>query len=100
MLFLFNIIKILAIAIPLLVAVAYLTLVERKILGAMQKRKGPNIVGIFGLLQPLGDGVKLLFKETITPSTANKKIFIFSPILTFTLSILSWAVVPLERGIV
>nr|AFZ64045.1 NADH dehydrogenase subunit 1 [Phalansterium sp. PJK-2012] len=94
------ILKVLGVAVPLLIAVAYLTLAERKILGAMQKRKGPNVVGFFGLLQPLADGVKLLLKESVLPSNANKGMFIFAPVLTFSLAILGWAVIPFNFGLV
>lgn len=80
--------KILIIILPLLISVAYFTLAERKILGAMQRRKGPNVVGMFGLLQPLSDGFKLLVKEAIIPSNSANFLFIFSPILTFLISLL------------
>ncbi|MEQ8397184.1 NADH-quinone oxidoreductase subunit NuoH [Thalassobaculum sp.] len=86
--------QILAIVVPLLVAVAYLTFFERKVIAAMQLRKGPNVVGPFGLLQPLADGVKLLAKETILPSGANKIVFLLAPMLTFILSLIAWAVIP------
>nr|AGH24331.1 NADH dehydrogenase subunit 1 [Reclinomonas americana ATCC 50283] len=92
--------KILGLVLPLLIAVAYLTLTERKVIAAMQQRKGPNVVGIFGLLQPLADGLKLLLKETIIPSRANTAIFILAPILTFMLSLVSWAVIPIDDGMV
>lgn len=91
------IIKILIIIVPLLLSIAYFTLAERKIMGSMQRRRGPNVVGIFGLLQPLSDGLKLLIKETILPSSANKIIFIIAPIITFVLSLMGWAVIPFNE---
>nr|YP_009092458.1 NADH dehydrogenase subunit 1 [Gloeochaete wittrockiana]AIM52044.1 NADH dehydrogenase subunit 1 [Gloeochaete wittrockiana] len=94
------ILGILGIVVPLLIGVAYLTLAERKVMASMQQRKGPNIVGIFGLLQPLADGLKLLLKETILPNNANLFIFIFAPILTFMLSLMGWAVIPFDEGVV
>lgn len=86
--------KILIIVLPLLIAVAYLTLAERKTLASMQLRKGPNVVGVYGLLQPLADGVKLFSKETILPTHSNLPIFIIAPILGLFLALLSWAVIP------
>ena len=76
------------ITLPLLLAVAYLTLLERKVIGSMQRRRGPNVVGHSGLLQPLADGLKLLLKETVLPSSANSSISILAPIITFMLSLL------------
>lgn len=95
-----TIVKMLLIIIPLLLAVAFLTLAERKVLGAMQRRKGPNVVGPLGLLQPLADGLKLLVKEIVLPSAANKIIFIVAPLLTFLLSLVGWAVIPLAESVV
>jgi NADH-quinone oxidoreductase subunit H len=92
--------KILIIIVPLLIAIAFLTLVERKILSSIQVRKGPNIVGVYGILQALADGLKLLLKETILPNRANLIIFIIAPIITFTLSLLGWAVIPFDNNLV
>ena len=95
-----TLLKTLTIIIPLLIAIAYMTLAERKIMASMQRRKGPNIVGLFGLLQPFADGLKLFIKETILPSNANIIIFILAPILTFLLSLISWCVIPIGEGMV
>jgi NADH-quinone oxidoreductase subunit H len=97
MIYLEIIIKILIIVVPLLISVAYFTLAERKILGAIQRRRGPNVVGVYGLLQPLSDGFKLLVKETVLPSNANQFIFILSPMLTFTISLMGWAIIPYNK---
>ena len=92
--------EVIAIVVPLLIAVAYLTYAERKVLAAMQLRRGPNVVGAFGLLQPFADGIKLLFKETVIPSGANRVVFVAAPMITFTLSLVAWAVIPFGKGIV
>lgn len=81
-------------------AVAYYTYLERKVMGAMQMRQGPAMVGPFGLLQPIADGVKLLSKETIIPSQANGPVFIVAPMLLFTLALISWAVIPVSAQLV
>ena len=88
----------LALLVPVLIAVAYLTWAERKVLGAMQMRRGPNVVGPFGLLQPFADAIKMLMKETIIPSGASRGLFILAPMLTFVLAMLAWAVIPVNDG--
>lgn len=92
--------QILAIVVPLIVAVAYLTYAERKVLGAMQLRQGPMVVGPWGLLQPIADGIKMIGKETIIPSGANRVVFMIAPMLTFLLSLVAWAVIPFDYGLV
>ena len=95
-----SLIKSLIIIVILLISVAFFTLFERKIMASVQRRRGPNVVGIFGMLQPFADGLKLLIKETIVPTSANKFIFILAPILTFLLSFMTWAIIPLEKYVV
>jgi NADH-quinone oxidoreductase subunit H len=90
--------KILLVILPLLGAVAYLTYMERKVIAAMQLRKGPNVVGPFGLLQPLADGIKLMFKEVIIPTNANKILFLLAPLITFVLALISFAVIPFSQN--
>ncbi len=94
------ILLILAIVLPLLLAVAFSVYFDRKIWAAMQMRRGPNVVGPFGLLQSFADGLKLFLKETIIPSGANKGIFILAPMITFTLALIAWAVIPWDLGLV
>lgn len=89
------VLKIIVVLIPLLISIAYLTLAERKIIGAMQLRVGPNVVGPFGLLQPIADAIKLIKKELIIPSQSNKLLFLLAPVITFSLAIAGWAVVPI-----
>ena len=90
--------QIVAILVPLLISVAYLTYAERKVIAAMQMRKGPNVVGPFGLLQPFADALKLLHKETILPAGANRVVFVAAPMLTFILAMIGWAVIPFDEG--
>jgi NADH-quinone oxidoreductase subunit H len=92
--------SILAIIVPLLLGIAYLTYAERKVIGWIQLRKGPNVVGPFGLLQPIADGIKLVLKETVIPSGANRVVFIAAPFVTFVLSLIAWAVIPFDDGLV
>nr|WP_194300816.1 NADH-quinone oxidoreductase subunit NuoH [Acetobacter oeni] len=89
----------LAVLVPLLIAVAYLTLMERKVMAAMQMRRGPNVNGIFGLLQAFADAIKMITKETIIPSGASRFLFLFAPFLTFSLAMMAWAVIPTGNGL-
>ena len=93
-----TVIQTLALLVPVLISVAYLTYAERKVLAAIQLRKGPNVVGPFGLLQPFADAIKMITKETVVPSGANSLLFIMAPMLTFVLAMLAWAVIPVNDG--
>ena len=90
----------LAVTVPLLLAVAYMTYADRKIWASIQLRRGPNVVGPFGLLQPMADGLKLVLKETIVPSSANGVLFVIAPMITFITALVAWAVVPFGNGMV
>jgi len=96
--FIFIMLKIIGLVVPLLVIVAFLTYAERKVIASVQLRKGPNVVGPFGLLQPLADGLKLFSKETIFPTVYNKIVFLLAPMVAFSLSIAAWAVIPIADG--
>jgi len=93
-------IKSLSIIIPLLISVAYFTIAERKIMGIIQRRKGPNVIGFVGLLQPLADGLKLFTKETILPSDSNTILFLIAPLVTFMLSLMGWCVIPYDNNVI
>ncbi|MBL0318223.1 MAG: NADH-quinone oxidoreductase subunit NuoH [Alphaproteobacteria bacterium] len=94
------VLKIICYIVPLIVSVAYLTYAERRVIAFMQLRKGPNVVGPFGLLQPIADAVKLISKEMIIPTGANKVVFILAPMITFILAFIGWAVIPVSAGVV
>ena len=102
MLFTISIIllKILSTTVPLLLSVAFFTVAERKIMGAIQRRRGPNVIGFVGLLQAIADGLKLLVKETILPSNSNLGIFLLAPVLSFLLSVIGWGVIPFSHTVV
>ncbi len=93
-----TVLEALALLVPLLIGVAYVTYAERKVLAGMQLRKGPNVVGPFGLLQPFADALKMLMKETVIPSGSNPLLFLMAPMLTFALAMLAWAVIPVNDG--
>lgn len=95
-----TVLKILSIIVPLLISVAYFTIAERKIMGSIQRRRGPNVIGFIGLMQPFADGLKLFVKETTLPSSANVSLFLFAPFLSFFLSLISWSVIPFANGVV
>ena len=89
-----NLLLVVISLVSLLISIAYFTLAERKFIASVQRRRGPDVVGFWGLLQPLADGLKLVIKEIIVPTLSNKGLFIFAPILTLILSFTSWAVIP------
>ena len=95
---LLTVLKTLAILVPVLISMAYLTLAERRVLAAIQLRKGPNVVGPFGLWQPFADAIKMIMKETVIPEGANRFLFLLAPILTFGLAAIAWAVIPVNNG--
>jgi NADH-quinone oxidoreductase subunit H len=98
--FLATILGILLIALPLMLAVAMIIYADRKIWAAMALRRGPNVVGPFGLLQSFADGLKVFLQETIVPAASNKALFLLAPIITFTVALIVWAVVPFQVGVV
>jgi len=95
---LLTVLEALALIVPILLGMAYLTFAERRVLAAMQLRKGPNMVGPFGLFQPFADAIKMMMKETIIPSGANRVLFVLAPVLTFSLAVVAWAVIPVNDG--
>jgi len=97
---LFNLADVLSIILPVLLSIAFMTIIERKQLAAHQRRVGPNTVGYYGILQPFADALKLILKETIVPSQSNKIVFYLAPVSTLVFSLLGWAVIPFGQGIV
>lgn len=97
---LFNLLEVLVVVVPMLLAVAFVTIVERKMLAAAQRRVGPNIVGIFGIMQPFADALKLVVKEVIVPANSNKVLFYLAPMSTLIFSLLGWGVIPFGEGLV
>jgi NADH-quinone oxidoreductase subunit H len=96
--FLANLMFVLLIALPVMLVMALSTWMDRKVWAAMQLRRGPNVVGPVGILQPFADGLKLFLKETIVPTGANKGVFFIAPMITFILALVAWAVIPFDAG--
>lgn len=97
---LYLVLESITVVLPILLAIAWMTILERKVLAATQRRVGPNTVGYYGILQPFSDALKLIVKETVIPSSSNKVLFYLAPIIAITVSLLGWAVVPLGQGLV
>lgn len=95
-----NFSNILSVIVPILLSVAFMTIIERKMLAAMQRRLGPTDVGYFGVLQPFSDALKLILKESVVPAQSNKILFYLAPVVTLVFSLLGWAIVPLGQGLV
>lgn len=96
---LFNLLEVVVVLVPVLLAVAFMTIIERKQLAAMQRRVGPNTVGLYGIAQPFSDALKLIVKETIVPAQANKVLFFLAPMMTLVFSLLGWGVIPFGEGL-
>lgn len=96
----YNLIEVLIVLIPVLLAVAFITIIERKVLAAIQRRVGPSVVGVYGVLQPFADALKLVVKETVIPAQATRSLFILAPVMTLVFSLIGWAVIPFGAGIV
>ncbi len=100
MIIFYSLFNFLLIVVPILLAVAFLTLLERKLLASVQLRRGPSVIGFFGLMQPLADGLKLFVKEAIVPSQASQLVFLLAPLITFSISLITWSIIPFGYGIV
>lgn len=97
--YLYSLVEVLVVLVPILLSVAFITVIERKVIAAIQRRVGPNMVGFYGVLQPFADALKLVVKETIVPNHANRVLLFLAPIITLTFSLLGWAVMPLGQGL-
>jgi NADH-ubiquinone oxidoreductase chain 1 len=95
----FNLLEVLIVLVPILLRVAFMTIIERKVLAAIQRRVGPNKVGYYGVLQPFRDALKLVVKETVVPAQATKSLFFLAPVITLVFSLLGWAVIPFGAGL-
>lgn len=96
---LYNLLEILIVVVPILLAVAFITIIERKVMGSMQRRIGPNVVGYYGVLQPFADALKLVVKEQVIPTQATKSLFFLAPIISLIFSLLGWGVIPFGPGL-
>ena len=99
MIILFNILEILIVLVPILMTVAFVTIAERKIMASMQRRCGPNAVGVWGLMQPFADALKLLVKEIIIPRQSNTILFVIGPCITLVFALIGWAIIPFGEGL-
>lgn len=97
--FLYNLLEILVILVPILLSVAFITVIERKVIGSIQRRIGPNVVGYYALLQPFADALKLVIKEQVIPAQSSKVIFFLAPIITLIFSLLGWLIIPFGPGL-
>ena len=96
---LYNLLEILIVVVPILLAVAFMTIIERKVMGSMQRRIGPNVVGYYGVLQPFADALKLVVKEQVIPTQATKSLFFLAPMISLIFSLLGWGVIPFGPGL-
>src|SRR3978361_1184791 len=96
---LYNLLEVLIVLVPILLAVAFMTIIERKTLAAMQRRVGPNKVGYYGVLQPFADALKLVVKETVVPAHSTRSLFFLAPVITLIFSLLGWGVIPFGEGL-